>query len=835
MIKDPICPCEGFVHPQIIWNPPGRQAIDYRIGDYASFRHALLLPRLDVDGNSLEGELTNWHPGAEGDLAVQMMEWWAYLADILTFYSDRIAQESYLQTAILPESVQRLIRLLGYRPRPGVAARGLVAALTVARSPVFTLPQGFQIQSKPGPGKQPQIFELDFDTAVQPADGVAALPLDDPKLLMGATVLLKGSITTVKADDRLLLIEKGWQGGTKPYALVTVKEIQPAPDPQGNANTRITFTNVPPLTSAVASQFRLLKSNQSAHLWQYNANGNVVIANVPLFLSKAASRFLSPGDIAVTQAGKVIQANGVIHLESIVRQIKVGDPVLLDIPSQPATSPQLVIITEYTEVIWYANGDPADPTKQRTNLPANEPLIPIPHSQLSVNSTLQSVWDTERAKVVLHYDWQEVGELIATPASTLSLKDPRISTATSIAFPPNTSSLQILLEDAENRGIVARASLGGTPPQIKLSDLSETNLDLQSPLRILLNLLPVSRGETVPAEILGSGNASLASQEFTLQKSPLTYLLSDDSTSGSNYKSTLRIWVDDIEWQEVSSFYGRSATARIFITAEDENQHTHIQFGDGINGSRLPSGVNNILARYRYGSGQDAPAVGSLTVIAKPYPNLKAIRNPVAVGGGADPESPEKIRRYAPKSILTFGRAVSGDDYEAIAALTPGVARAKVYWTWDGEQQRSLVKLYVGDDEKAREAALVALRGAADPNRQIVVQQATAVPVRLLLNVEIATDRLPAPVLAQVRTALIHPETGLLGAQVIQIGKAIYRSQIFAACLAVPGVLAVHGAQFWAKLGLGFQLDTHYRHDPGEGGFYQLADDDLKVNQEIRG
>ena len=46
------------------------------------------------------------------------------------------------------------------------------------------------------------------------------------------------------------------------------------------------------------------------------------------------------------------------------------------------------------------------------------------------------------------------------------------------------------------------------------------------PLQLLLDLVPVSRGTTVTGEMLGSGNAALASQSFTLSKSPLTYLAS---------------------------------------------------------------------------------------------------------------------------------------------------------------------------------------------------------------------------------------------------------------------------------------------------------------------
>ena len=103
-----------------------------------------------------------------------MVEWWAYIADILTFYNERIANEDYLrapQTSTKESST--LFSCLGYRPRPGIGATAILAALTNAKKP-FTLPQGFAVQSKPGPGAQPQIFELDADTVLQPLDEVSA-------------------------------------------------------------------------------------------------------------------------------------------------------------------------------------------------------------------------------------------------------------------------------------------------------------------------------------------------------------------------------------------------------------------------------------------------------------------------------------------------------------------------------------------------------------------------------------------------------------------------------------------------------------------------------------
>ena len=82
------------------------------------------------------------------------------------------------------------------------------------------------------------------------------------------------------------------------------------------------------------------------------------------------------------------------------------------------------------------------------------------------------------------------------------------------------------------------------------------------------------------------------------------------------------------------------------------------------------------------------PPPTRLTTILKPQQNLASIRNPVGVWGGADAEQPQDVRDDAPKSVLTFGRAISGDDYETVAALAPSVARARAYWTWDATQQR---------------------------------------------------------------------------------------------------------------------------------------------------
>lgn len=789
-----ICPCNEFVFPTVITTRAGQSSIVYRVGDFSSFRHALLLPR---EG---EVELLQWRPSATQDLAVQMVEWWAYLADILTFYNERIANEDYLRTAALPESVSRLIGVLGYRPRPGIGATATLAALLSKPVPL-QLPKGLQIQSKPGPGQQPQIFELDADTTISPPDAIPVDPAPNDSLLQtdasgNVGLLLAGAISGVSSGDELLLVEQGWNGTDNHWAVVVVSGVTPEKDAHGNTNTRVTFDNEPTLPDgAVVQDYRLLKNTQYARPWH-------------------------------TASASLTLTNNSIDLDSIVRAIKVGDPILFEVPGT-TPGPQLVSVSSYTEVVWYANADPGTPDTPPT---MQVVPIPIPHSEIGFVPDQGTNWSINQ--LVVRCAWQAVGQLVATPAPAFVASASSLVSTPPASFTQGAASLPVMIEDANSVGASALASVAGSPSVMTLSDLADTTPALVPPLRVLYGLLQVSRGKTVANEILGSGDATQAGQEFVLQNMPLTYLLGTSTNSGQNYSSTLVVSVDGIAWQEVSSFYGQAPTALIFVTREDENNQTHVMFGDGINGARLTSGVNNVVANYRFGSGAASPAAGLLNVVVQPQPNLKGVRNPVAAMGGADPDPANQIRRYAPQSVLTFGRAISADDYETIAAQAPGVARARAYWAWDPGQQRALVTIYVGDDAGAAGAAQTAIALADDPNRPVAVKQAQGVPLVVTMTLLVDPRYDPNAVMSGVRFALIDPETGLLGTS-LSIGQTLYASQIYQTCLGVPGAVAVHGLEVAAALQANAFPEPTEQYAPGIGGFFQLADDNLTIVPEV--
>jgi hypothetical protein len=829
----PICPCGTITNPWVVFNPPGQPAISYRWGNYTSFRYALLqaLPGEAALSQVVTGQLRQiWRPTAEGDLALQMVEWWAYLADVLTFYCERIGTQAYLDTADRPESANRMIQLLGYRPRPALGATSLVAALVDGPKPVL-LPQGLQIQSKPGAGQQPQIFELKSATTIGNPD---VLPLITPPppapVLSGAvdaqgrklaSLTAAGTVGGLKAGDEVLLIENGWAGADGGWGVGIVQQATPQPDPTGAANTGISVAVTSAggsLAQGLAAGYRLLKSSGTVPLFQYAGAG-------------ALTKVMSEGAIGPNGY------TGQIALSSITRQIVVGDPVVIENPAPGATDPPLAAsVTAYAETVYYAN-NPADPSTP----PTGDGVIPIPMPVSVITFATQGVLFGNPSSIVVRYGWKDLGTLIdlplataggATPAAALEL---RYTPPDGFAPTPGTP---LLVQDANGDGAAASIDTADT---VTISTPAPT---LTAPLSALLNLLAVTRGRSVPSEVLGSGDSAILGQDFTLQNAPVTYLQDAASVSGDDYSSTVKVWVNGIQWQEVRSSYGLPADAQVFLTREDEQGKTHVVFN-----GRLPTGVNNIVASYRYGAGAQAPASGSLTMVLQPQPGLSAIANPVAPSGGADADPPDKIRKLAPLSVMTFNRAVSLDDYRIIAGSAPGVARAAAAYVFDPASQRPVVAVWVGDDEGAVAAAQNAIAASADPNRLPLVKLATQVTMTLSLTYLRDPRYQHGSVQAALQSALLDPDEGLFGINAVGIGEVFYASQIYAACLAIPGVQAIHDLSFVAPprfsslsssrrpilIGTGRlpvrpkpifggprRACTGEHYDPGPGGYYAV-------------
>src|SRR5262249_41937928 len=125
------------------------------------------------------------------------------------------------------------------------------------------------------------------------------------------------------------------------------------------------------------------------------------------------------------------------------------------------------------------------------------------------------------------------------------------------------------------------------------------------------NVAEATHGQTVK-ETFEGGDATQAFQRFALKQTPLTYVA---ATTPSGIQSTLRVFVDEVEWHEVPYLYGQGPKDRVFVVRQDGEGKTWIQFGDGVTGARLPTGQRNVRAEYR-------PAVGAAGILKPGHINL---------------------------------------------------------------------------------------------------------------------------------------------------------------------------------------------------------------------
>lgn len=303
------------------------------------------------------------------------------------------------------------------------------------------------------------------------------------------------------------------------------------------------------------------------------------------------------------------------------------------------------------------------------------------------------------------------------------------------------------------------------------------------------NVCASTHGQTVANEVLGDGDASTTFQSFLLQKSPVTFVQSPGSPHG--VADTLQIQLSGVIWNEVQEFFGHGPTERIFLTSEDAQGMT-VQFGDGITGSRLPSGRANVVGTYRQGIGVVGNvAAGALRTLLDRPPGLSSVSNPGPALGGADPESLAQTRSNAPNTVRTFGRIVSLVDFENAASEESSVAMAHASSGWSGEEE--IVYLTVAGQGGTAIAGqtfidLVAdLDSRRDPNRAMLVRSYSAIALQIAATIFVNPDYVPADVLASVQSAI----TSYFAFGNLQFGEPVHLSNVYSSLQGVAGVAGV--------------------------------------------
>jgi hypothetical protein len=737
---------------------PGLTRLPRQIGLFGQFR-ADLLARVRT-----HPALSDWRARDAEDFGLMLLEFWAYVSDVTAFYTSEHAQDLYLNTAKGDQALRRLVALIDHVPRPAVAAEAILAALMDGSDPVEA-PAGAGFLSDAIAGGPPQVFEA--STAV----------LLDP--LRNGWELRAPRDTTYRRND--LLIEPATRNVTEGSIVVF--------DAGSTARTATRVTSLVSETALDGANYVRLEVEHPTkrpsstpprdvsdiRLWTFTATAPV--------LSRNFGTFVLAGHYPQIRAGSLVA----------IEDIRLDDAI-------------------WPSVHKVASATLGFAAPVTTGTAPNQATVPGAPQTVLVLETL-SLATAEYS--IMHFGMIRAGRL-AAPARTQITADDilgtlRVKGAAQTPTAPGTG--EVLVKGAGNLGLRVPGEMQIDPGTGRASLLAGPGFGggaqaLRVPVQAHGNLLHVTRGKSVE-EVLGSGQGpAVPFQSFTLAKAPLTYL--HDPAAPGGRRSTLRVWVEGIEWREVPSLFTAGPDDRVFSVRLDAAGKATITFGGEGFGKPAALGVQNLYALYRFGAGDPLPGANQIQQAAGPIKGLRRVFNATPAFGGAPADHPDDIRFNAAATSATFDRAVSASDFAALARDWGALAAVAVTeWVPKALREGVVVTAIfdgtpVQEDLDALQSHLAARAAEATPIRIVA-----AIPVTgaLTLTYQTAADAAADVVHAALMARFTHPFTGLLAPRRAAVGGPVFRSALLGEVGKVAGVgailsLTLDGVAMPLRLGL---------------------------------
>jgi Baseplate J-like protein len=872
--------CEGVqaLTPAVVENRPGLSALAYRVGTHGSFKATMQV------AISHEAALRGLKTRADDDPTMALLDAWATVLDVLTFYQERLANESYLRTATERRSVLELARAIGYELNPGVAASADLAfeMETAPGAPeVVTLEVGTRVQSQPGPGELPQTFETIEAIEARPAWNALRPQLTRLRLpAAGDTSLyLQGVTTNLRSGDALLIVGEQNENESQipPWEFRRLTAVEP--DPQADRTLvrwqvplQNTFSATEPLgpgPQVYALRLRAALFGHNAPLWEA----------LPVSLrigEMQPDQDASPplGFIEGAYAGRETDwadkrfdsSTTAINLDTVYPQIARNNWIVLagpttmiiDLPfDSPPRGPTEIPVPDYQQL--YRVGLVTEESVADFNLSAKTTRLTISgeliekFSRRTASVYAQSealAWGETPLADPVWYDEIVLEGVVAgmQPGRRLMISGKRMRLQIgaqgeglpliSASDPSATKTLQpgdelIVLgppedvpQEAEQQtwhGLDKEGFEGfltASEDQVALVPSAADDASVAEPVTlkalesaddkhsklvltqalgnvydratvtIYANVAQTTHGETTH-EVVGSGDASQAFQQFALKRTPLTYV---SAPTPSGAASTLQVRVNDILWSELPSLYGAGSDQQGYLARLADDGKVTVQFGDSITGARLPSGSDNVVATYRVGTGLSGMVkAGQLSLLMTRPLGVKGATNPLPASGAADPEQLDDARLNAPFTVRTLDRVVSLQDYEDFARAFAGIGKAQATMLWDGEQRLVHVTVaaangdVVAEDSPLFQNLRLAIETSGDAGQPF--QLASYQPRWFNVEANMLVDEryVAETVMADVIALLQHT----YAFQQRTFGQPVTQSEIVARVQSVAGVVSV--------------------------------------------
>ncbi|MCB0167281.1 MAG: putative baseplate assembly protein [Anaerolineae bacterium] len=833
--------CDGISPetPLRLNNRAGLDQIPYRVGTHGRFLQSMLARLSSAKYPMLQALNTR----DTNDLTIAFLDACAAVDDGLTFYTERYAQEWFVRTATERVSLVQLARLIGYEPWPGVAANTFLA-FTIEDTPgtpeKTVIEAGVRVLSIPGKDELPQTFETSAAIEARSAWNAMKVRTRAPQAVSTAMtqVVLKGLEGGIRRGDSVLIVISDTETDVKrvrrvvqdPAAGETTLELGAAPTPSVNWGSLVAvpyiYGQIPSLTDNVFNEiftgntFNASDTAALTTIFGWSPIAFIAAANTPPPPSPAET-----GVYALRQRAAIFGHNAPswANLPQIVQgqSVQITGRVLIGSGSPESNTEKWQYPNNWdnlsladapgthtvdldntypamTKDSWIVLESPAQAAQayrvsQNQALTRNDYTLSVKVTRLTLTTNTHFSNYKMRETTVL-------GQSEQLPLATVPLTaDVAGDSVTLDKYYPGLSKGQLVIVSGTRtdlNGVVGHEVR--TLAEVQANGQLEagrlfTVLKFTNPLSytykpetvtINANVAPATHGET-KNEILGGGDSSQRYQTFILKQKPLTYLSAPTPTGA---QSSLEVRVNDVLWTEVSSLYNRSPEEQVYVIRHEDDGVSKVQFN-----APLPSGQENVQAKYRVGIGQvGLVKANQLTLLTIKPLGVRSVTNPLASSGAEDRERIEDLRQNSPLTVLTLDRLVSLKDYEDFARAFAGFSKAQAIPTADGSA-RGIFLTVAGETGVVEESStefsnlVAALKTNGDPFVRIKVKPYRPVFFQIEATIGVDNTYLPEKVVQAVQTVL----RARFSFAARRFGQPVTAVEVIAAIQNVAGVVYV--------------------------------------------
>lgn len=783
------------------------------------------------------------HPPAIRGLATQptsepgvaLLDAFATVVDIVCFYSERHATEGYLRTATERRSVRELARTLGHELRPGLSASAdLVFHVEDADAGhrEATVPTGTPVQSVPGPGEVPQVFETDEDLVANAAWNAIHAAAAEPQVLRygarevwlrgGDRGLRRGDAVLIAGDERL-----EYRPGTssnmdeESFDLRRLDEV--TLDPPGHPGWTLLRLD----RTLGFLPFRPLVGIRRQRVWHLPERGRLFGATAP---DPGLLRIGPDGERPPGSTGSGSTGPGEEEIEGEQETVTwdgfglsgQDGPTLIDVAGdQPSITPgSWVVLEQEDKVEAYVVKDVQASGMLRFGVSG-----PVTRVLLDIGEKLGRY---DRRAAMVHFGSVEIPEARFRPRGPVGAAADAVLDLEPFS-PLLPAGHRVLVAGTDVEGshrVEAGTVLACREVSMETGPRGEPLVQAQRLVRLTLtaatthryrpetlvvhgNVATATHGATT-TQVLGSGDGFSPHLRFALRHPPLAHVrpgaeasagrTGRSATAATGAAAVLEIRVDGVRWHEVAGFETAGPMDRVYRLEHTEPTGpasdaapgplvTEVVFGDGTRGAVPPSGAENVTAIYRAGIGQSgALLAGQLSLPVRRPLGIREVVNPSPTQDWAPPESLEEARVTAPQRIRTLDRVVSVADFADLARNFAGVGQASAEQVWDGRTSTVVVSVrgtggaHPGDALLAELAARI--EAVRDPRMPFRVLRATLVACGVDVGVATDPDHRREDVLREVlaELSLRHGEAAR------RIGAPMTAAEVLVTVRSVPGV-----------------------------------------------